>query len=197
MFYLVECKIVWLCGEKMTTYTSNIKKIRLTPEELARKRNAIGEIRSLMLKCYPDAGSKKTREHILARVSNIFVTEFGNQKDVIRNQIIGRLFNRDGGEKMVLDINGLKTEFKILKYAKLCRVDGIPVEQLKNSSLPKHFREGMMASLFKREIDKRMQSEKMFKRPVIDITQRQSRKPANIFSSVINAGWFGKFSCFL
>jgi len=171
-------------------------KRRLTPEEMTRKKNALNEIRHLMVQCYPDTRSKRARSQILERVSTIFLQEFGSQKDEVRNQIINRLFNRGKTEKLVLDVNGKKAEFEVLRYAKLSKLDGMPVTDLQNEDLPKYFREGVMASLFEREVEKRLAAKKTEDRPIIDVTPQKNKQPQKPFPAFFAGGWLRRFQPF-
>lgn len=171
------------------------QKPPISPDAMQRKKDAINEIRHLMLKCYPDAKTKRTRNQVLARACDIFRVEFGNQKEEIRNQIISRLFNQGGGETLTLDVNGMKAEFKILRYAKLTKLDGIPVGNIEKNDLPQYFKEGVMASLFVKEIERRKVATHSIKRPVIDITPKEKRLfAAGRLASMFPAKWFRKIS---
>lgn len=164
---------------------------KFSAEEFARKRNAISTIKQYMVKYYPNAKTKLAKKKILAHVSSIFISEFGSQKDEIRQKIISRLFNNKQ-EIITIDINGAKAEFAILRYAQLQTINGIPAEQLTKQDLPEFFREGVMAELFKREVDRRLQVKIKPELPAIDITPQKKRTlPARLTDLFANK-WFQK-----
>lgn len=165
---------------------------RLSAKELERKRNAINEIRQFMVKYYPDAKSQRARNQILAHVTSIFVSEFGSQKEEIRQKIISRLFNQGQQETMTLDVNGVKAEFAILKYVKLRAINGIPAEQLTCRDLPEFYHVGVMAEMFKREVNRRLKHTVAQKRPVIDVTPRSKRANPARFANLFRGKWFRK-----